>query len=218
MEIDVIIPSYTNNVTKAMVKNCIISLRESEKSISFNVVIIESKNCIVDVGADKTIYYCDTPFVYNRSLNIGIKETKNEWIILANNDLIFHHHWMTAILQAHDKYPNIKSFTPWNNQWNWHPSIFGKPQTDIIEGYRICQELGGWCIVCKRDIFDTITLSERVKFWYSDNVYADALIEAGIKHALVTNSYVDHLISKTKVVSQLEAIQAYNEYCNINND
>ena len=36
-----------------------------------------------------------------------------------------------------------------------------------------------------------------VNFWYSDNVYAEQLKAAGIKHALVGNSIVRHLESQS---------------------
>jgi len=217
MKIDVIIPSYTSESLVPMIKNCITSLRESEKAISFNVVIIETNHeNQIYVGENSCIMDLQKPFCYNRALNYGIKETNAEWIILANNDLYFHKSWMTKILTAHSIYSEIKSFTPWNNKWDWHTSIFGNPKTDIIEGYNICKELGGWCIIAKREIFNEIQLSEKVDFWYSDNIYADALKKAGIRHALVTKSFVDHLVSQTKVMTQLDAIQAYNQYCVIN--
>jgi hypothetical protein len=51
-------------------------------------------------------------------------------------------------------------------------------------------------------------------FWYSDNVYADELLKHGIKHALVTRSKVDHIVSQTKVLTADEANSARLEYLN----
>lgn len=40
-------------------------------------------------------------------------------------------------------------------------------------------------------------LDETFKFWYSDNVYADQIKEAGIKHGLFCNYRIDHVVSAT---------------------
>ena len=38
---------------------------------------------------------------------------------------------------------------------------------------------------------------EQFTFWYQDNDYANSLIQNGIKHALITNSKVTHLLSRS---------------------
>lgn len=214
--VDVVIPSKTGIFTGILLENCITSLRNSEAEISFNVIVIESWKEITNKGQDVTLFYDQENFNYNHALNQGLEICKNKWVILANNDLIFKSGFMFEILMAHHKRPDILSFSPWNDMWAWHERTYAseleKPYPELIEGYRVCRELTGWCIVAKREIFDQISLSERVNFWYSDNVYADALIEAGIKHALATRSKVDHITSQTHQVSPLEAAQSYQDY------
>lgn len=210
MEIDVIIPSKSNAILKPMIENCISSLRESEPNLNWNVILIESGEKI-DCGQNITIDYDKSDFNYNHALNLGLSHAKNEWIILANNDLIFHKDFMFEILLAHAERPDILSFSPWNAMHNWHNFYFPKPKK-IIEGYRICAELVGWCIIVKREVFEKIELKEHVNFWYSDNVYADELIKSGIKHALISTSKVDHITSQTKIVSNKEAKEAFSLY------
>lgn len=210
MKIDVVMPSKTSDRLIPMIKNCINSLRKAEPLVEFNVIIVES-GTPADCGQDETIFYESDNFNYNHALNLGLKLCSHEWVILANNDLMFHEHFMFEIFMAHAERPDIKSFSPWNAMYGWHNSYFPNPPK-IIEGYRICAELVGWCIIAKREIFKIVQLKEHVNFWYSDNVYADALIEAGIKHALVSKSRVDHLTSKTKVVSREEAQHSLNLY------
>jgi len=214
LTVDVVIPSKTNISNYDMLENCISSLRQSEKNIKFNICIVESGPNFIDKGQDITIKYDRDIFCYNHALNQGIAKGSSEWIILANNDLIFKNNFMVEILLANHMNPEIMSFSPWNSMWYWHERIYGTfhPTEKIIEGYRIGHELTGWCIIVKRAIFNKIELSEGVKFWYSDNVYADALLEAGLRHALVTGSKVDHIVSQTKVMTGLEMNQAYHEY------
>jgi GT2 family glycosyltransferase len=75
----------------------------------------------------------------------------------------------------------------------------GFEQGDFIyEGYAIESLLTGWCIFALRDTIEKINrLNEDYDFWYSDNVYADQLKKAGIRHGLFCNIRVDHLTSAT---------------------
>lgn len=213
--VDVIIPSKTCVKTVFMNIRCIQSLRDSEDDIKFNVVMIESGAHFVDMGQDDTILYPEGPFCYNKALNMGLSATTNDWVVLANNDLIFKKNWMHEIIIANNLRKDIESFSPWNDMYDWHSRYLGVNPQDIIEGYRIGVELTGWCIVARRSIFDRVKLNENVNFWYSDNVYADELIAHKVKHALVTGSKVDHITSQTHVVSPEEAEQARQQYLGI---
>jgi len=209
--VTVVIPSKTNLINKYLLENCITSLRSSEPSIKFNIIVVESGDKHISCGQDLTIAFDLDEFCYNHALNQGLAYSDSEWIILANNDLIFKPGFMQEILLAHAMRPDIMSFSPWNSMWAWHERIFPNPMP-IREGYRTGHELTGWCIIAKREIFSAIILSEEVNFWYSDNIYADALIDAGLKHALVSNSKVDHIVSQTKQVTQEEASASYEQY------
>jgi len=176
-----------------MLMNCIASLKASEPRITFNVVLVESSQYMA-CGQDRTIDYDTDTFCYNHALNLGIKSTTNEWVILANNDLIFHPFFMTAILDEHRLDSSIKSFSPWNP--GYHDCCMSGDR-DLFVGSRVCYELAGWCIVCRRELLEAINLSEHVDFWYSDNIYADEIVRHGFKHALVRVSVVNHLCSRT---------------------
>lgn len=209
--VGVVIPSKTTQENKMMLENCIASLRISDPNISFNIVVVESEKTVIECGQDKTVLYDQSDFCYNHALNQGLSEIDSLWVILANNDLFFKRGFMQEIFLAHAMNPHIQSFSPWNSMWSWHERVYANPPP-IIEGYGIGRELCGWCIIARTAIFNTIDLSEEVYFWYSDNVYADALQEAGIRHALVTSSKVDHIVSQTKQVTQEEASASYGEY------
>ena len=62
-------------------------------------------------------------------------------------------------------------------------------------GYTAALEVAGWCIIARKEVFDTIgLLDEQFAFWYQDNDYALTLHKHGILHALIVNSKVTHLI------------------------
>jgi len=209
--VDIVIPSKTIPSIYLLLEKCISSLRQSEQGIKFNVIVVESGPDFVCKGQDITIAYDRDEFNYNHALNQGLEKCSSDWVILANNDLIFHKNFMMEIMAANALYPEIKSFSPWNSMYNWHENLFPNPEKIEI-GYRICHEVAGWCIIARREIFDVIRLSEAVSFWYSDNIYADALIENNILHALARDSKVDHMVSQTKQVSHEEAAESFRRY------
>ncbi len=196
-KVDIIIPSDSKNASIiGVVKNCINSLFLSEPNIIFNVYIYEKQNISWDnlskgVNIVHTIKYDE--FNYNRIMNDGISKSKSNYIIMANNDLVFEKDWLSMILCVFDQ-TDLLSLSP------REPIIHkGIPiQNKIYIGYDIRKYLCGWCIVVKRELFDIIgKLDERCDFWYSDNCYADQLKKHKIKHGLVCSSIVRHLESYT---------------------
>lgn len=199
--IDVIIPSKTSAQFAQLASNCIASLRQSEQR-QFNVVVVESEHEThpFNVGQDKTIFWDpERKFNYNGALNLGIRATTNEWVVLTNNDVIFHPGWFTEILKVNAKHPDLMSFCSWCDYDNWHPSRYPNlaPDVDHVINDWIGYGMASWTIIVKREVLNVIDLSERVSFWYSDNVYADAVKKHGYKHALAVHSKIDHLSSQT---------------------
>lgn len=183
MEADCIMPvNYSKPELVVMTGECIASLHYSEKYVKFNVIEVEDKS---------------ERFNYNRALCEGLSRGTSEFVILANNDLIFHKNWFSELMIAYnDKI--AESFGCWNPKW--HERFFKKEQ-DYYIGDRIGYELTGWIIVTTRKILEKINFCHRdsfkVDFWYSDDLYKSLICQHNIKHALVRNSKVTHLLSKT---------------------
>lgn len=134
----------------------------------------------------KTLYY-KTEFNYNWCLNLGFSVCTSRYTAFCNNDLLFESGWAKNAVEAMQKGGYLSaSPTPRH--------IF----KGVHEGYKIGKQLLGWCIITDREVFERIgRFDEAVTFWYSDDVYADQLKRAGIKHILVGNSRVKHLGSVT---------------------
>ncbi len=185
MKIDVIILS--NGKTKElreMTQQTIDTLHASEKDHEFDVLVFEQQH---DVGYRQAfVINYHEPFHYNRLMNHGVEMATNEWIVLANNDLIFHRGWLTECLK-HD-------------YLSMSPNFKAVREQGVEEGHEIgvAGQVMGWCLLANRKVFDKIgKIDESVNFWYSDHVYADQLREAGIEHALVKGALVQHLDGKT---------------------
>lgn len=207
-EVDVIMLSLGDTPERrAMTNQALNTLFASERHVQFNVVVVEDyrnflkeglqyENCMVVVPGSSVV------FNYNLFLQYGLKYSDSylrpdRWVVLANNDLIFHSGWMSEII-AMGKYKDMSSFGVWDD--TVHNKRFAHTPASFIEGYRTSFEWTGWCQVMKRRLIDKINQDPnvtRVKFWYSDNVYRDHVKAMGERHALLRDAKVTHLESAT---------------------
>lgn len=135
---------------------------------------------------------------YNNALNNGIEKSKAPYVALCNNDLIFTKGWDNAAMRALELYDSISPIDPYLHTI-----------TKNEEGYKIAQQLCGWCIIVKRSTLDKIgRLDERAKFWRSDYLYGLQLKRKKLKHAVIADCKVIHLGSQT--LMQLSEQERYN--------
>ena len=193
--IDVIILSNTTNLELyGITQRTINTLKWSEPNIKFNTIIVESNKQLYDQGCvyhDCTTIIPTEDFSYNKFLNHGLKYCSNDWIIIANNDLIFTQNWLTKLF----KYRTDElSLSPWEPVW--HPRRGMLPNVDKYTGYRTSFEITGWCLIMHKDVVNMCSLFDpQFDFWYQDNDYAFTLEKHNIKHSLITRSKVHHMIS-----------------------
>jgi GT2 family glycosyltransferase len=175
------------------------SLKNSEDpdDFDFHIIVIESERSLEPFQYPGTLtIYPDTTFGYNKYLNIGIKMTKSNYVCLCNNDLIFHPKWATHLVKCFDIYSNLVSASPMCS--THHTNLGYSIGQEVRFGYRIREEIAGWCIFVKREAFNRMgMLDENYKFWYADNDYANTLFALDMPHLLVCSSVVDHLESIT---------------------
>lgn len=196
-QVDVIIISNAKN--KALyqqTQDAIKSLYNSESSIQFKSVIIESNAQISYDGHDVITLHPDVPFGYNRYLNLGRKMGQTDYVCLCNNDLLFENNWATRIITAINNDPEILSASPRCNNTLYKEQI--DLNKSVIYGYDVGQHMAGWCIFQQRSIYNVIgDLDEQFIFWCADNDYAEVLKLKHIKHALIPASIVNHNPSQT---------------------
>ena len=165
-----------------MTQNCINSAGAD------NVILVETGDGFNYSGVDKVVDY-EGQFNYHRALNMGLEFVKGDVHILANNDIVFHE-WKTI---GEDMiYNGFDSASAWFNGSRFMQGEY------IFEGYNIAEHLLGWCIFITSEGLKKIgRLSEDVDFWYSDNIYAEQLKRARLRHGLFCNVRVDHIGSQT---------------------
>jgi GT2 family glycosyltransferase len=192
----VILAKTDSDTMFQMTKNCINSLYATCPEIKLEVIIVESNGSHLVQGfvypSAVKMVIPDEIFNFHKFLNIGIAASSGDFIALCNNDLIFQNNWFDEILKVSEKHPNILSFSP-----SGEPCSVAQEGTFVI-GYRVMQQLMGWCFVVKKEIFETIgKLDETFDFYYADNDYGMTLRYHNIPHALVYSSYVEHLERKS---------------------
>jgi glycosyltransferase involved in cell wall biosynthesis len=175
--------------------NCISSLQQSEdfkKGFELEIIIVESNREYQKEYTFPdfvTVIVPETSFGFHKFLNIGIEKAKGDFIALCNNDLIFHLNWFSTIVNVYKNHKDILSFSPIDPT-----KELGKFKGEYELGYKVTQQIKGWCLVCHKTMFRKIKkLDNRFQFYYSDNDYALSLLYYGIKHAVVSNSHVAHL-------------------------
>lgn len=187
-------------------KNCISSLLKSEEfnnNLELEIIIVESNKNYLEkyqFPDNVKVIIPNEDFGFHKFLNIGLRASKGGFIALCNNDLLFQKRWFSEILNVAENNPKIKSFSPIDNR-----NEKGKFKTPFEIGYKVQQQIKGWCLVLKRELVEKINyLDENSKFYYSDNDYALTLLYYGIQHAVVPKSYVQHLHKVTTTEKEKE--------------
>jgi GT2 family glycosyltransferase len=187
-----------------MTKSTIISLFESEPNVSFNVILVESNSTTdfkYDIPNVTYVKLLSDKFNYNKSLNFGLKYSKNHWVLILNNDIYFEKGWLSNIINTNEfKNIPLSSFSPFDpkiQSRNNYPYI-----NDINLTYRTIFGVTGWCILTNKLVIDKIggSFDERFEFWYQDDDYSKTLKTLGIPHFLVKNSIAHHLSEQSHVL------------------
>lgn len=213
MDIDVIILSYTKNDSIFNMNiECIDSINKSSEQHNFNIFIVETEK------EQKFFYPYDnvkviqpeSDFNYNKFINVGLQYCKNDWILISNNDTVYHKNSIDALLRAHSIDNELLSLSPIDDTWFRHNHF---DRNNLMHyGYRTSFEITGWSILMNKKVIEIIgNFDEQFAFWYQDNDYANNLKKYNIKHALISNSQVTHKLSSSYSLIEKDK---FNEFTN----
>lgn len=125
-------------------------------------------------------------FHYNAFANHGARFGDADWIMVANNDLVFHDGWLHALLAA--DHLVVSPRCP-----RAHPNVGSN-----ITGTQTGLHLAGWCFMIRRSLWELIGgFDEACSFWCSDDVVIEQVAAVGVLPMLVSASRVEHLGSVT---------------------
>lgn len=185
--VDVIILSNaTTPALKQSTQRTIDTCVAGANALPVGVTVLEQRPNIVYRRA-ATILMAE-PFHYNRFANLGAGRGSADWIMVANNDLIFHDGWLHQLLAAN--HPLVSPKCPRDPR----QTAF----TDNTIGRITGQHLSGWCYMISRQLWEKINgFDECVSFWCSDDVVIEQAAAHNIQPMLVPAAIVEHDQSST---------------------
>lgn len=182
----VFISKALNTKDVAMAQKAIDTAIAGAAPHSLNIVVLEQTPGVTYKNA-KTIHKPDN-FNYNSFANYGAGLFKSEWILICNNDLVFHSGWLDELLAVN------------------HPLVSPHEPTDKRQARLFRNEIGdvngrhisGWCFMIKRSLWEKMGgFDDEVEFWCSDDVVIEQAKQLGVLPMVVKNSVVTHLGSQT---------------------
>lgn len=183
---DVVILSKADSVDQQlMTQRAIDTCIQGANGLPVNIIVVEGG---MGEYRNAEVMYSREAFNYNGFGNMGARVGKAEWIMLANNDLVFHDGWLHKLIAADNDV--VSPYEPNDPR-----------QSDIIEntqGYQCGKHFSGWCFMIRRSTWDAIGgFDTDVDFWCSDDAVIEQVKAIGIKPMIVKDAVVEHLGSET---------------------
>ena len=182
----VILSNATTDELRVMTQTTVDTCRGGANGLPVGIAVLEQ--CPGVVYRRCATIYMDEPFHYNRFANFGAGRGSADWIVIANNDLIFHDGWLHRLLAAE------------------HPLVSPKCPRDPRQaeftantvGDHTGKHLSGWCFMIARALWEAIGgLDEAVSFWCSDDAVVEQAKARGVLPMIVPDALVDHVQSAT---------------------
>lgn len=185
--VDVVMMSHAKTEAMAeMTQRAIDTCIAGANSLPVNVIVLEQAE---GVGYQHAItIHAPGEFNYNAFANRGARYGTADWIMVANNDLIFHDGWLHHLLVAN--HPVVSPKAPQDSR-----------QLDITEneiGPVNGRHFSGWCFMIKRDLWLQIGgFDQDFAFFCADDSVIEQLKEIDVVPMLVPAATVEHLRSVT---------------------
>jgi len=185
--VDVVMMSNAKSLEmQVMTQNAINSCIAGANSLPVNVIVMEQQP---DVVYDHANVVCaPEEFNYNAFANRGARYGLTNWIMVANNDLVFHDGWLHHLLVA--DHPVVSPKAPGDSR-----------QLDVTEneaGYVNGRHFSGWCFMVTREVWKQIGgFDSDFGFWCADDSVVEQLKAIDVAPMLVPRSVVEHIRSVT---------------------
>lgn len=137
------------------------------------------------------IIYNETPLGFAKTVNKGIKETKGEYVLILNSDVVVIPNWLTELLKTYDKFSKAGMIVPTLSEDAGMQSIeLNKQEGDYSRGDLV----KGVCMLLKRELINKIgLLDERFDLGGGeDSDYCMRVKEAGYEVIVARKSFLYH--------------------------
>ena len=171
---------------RALTQDTVNTCRAGANGLPIGIAVLEQQPGLVYKRC--ATIHLDEPFHYNRFANFGARRGSAEWIVIANNDLLFHDGWLHQLIAA--GHPLVSPKCPRD------PRQEGL--TANTTGFVNGEHFSGWCFMVSRGLWEAIGgFDESVSFWCSDDVVVEQARSQGVKPMIVPAAVVEHIRSAT---------------------
>ncbi len=200
--LSVVLLSYAvNDIIYRMNSDAIDSLFKSESwgNEDLEILLIEScKTSNYSYREGVRVIVPDEAFNFHRFFNIGLDNSKGEFIAFCNNDVWFEEGWYSSILKVKAEHPHFKCFSPLDDKYPNMTAAALPRDKAFYCGYDYGKFFAPWCFVWERKVFKTIgRFDESFSFYAADADETNTLRYYAIPSVVVTGSVVRHLSSQT---------------------
>lgn len=182
----VILSKASDRRTQRMTQQAVDTCFYGSNGLPVNIIVVEGGMSYQYEHA--TTIYKREKFNYNEFANTAAALGSAEWIMVANNDLVFRDGWLHHLIAAG------------NDVVSPHEPTDGR-QKGIMKnelGDQCGRHFSGWCFMIKRKLWEDIgRFDTDVDFWCSDDVVIEQVLAKGVTPMLVKESIVEHHPSTT---------------------
>jgi GT2 family glycosyltransferase len=185
--VDVVMMSNAKSVEmQTMTQHAVDSCIAGANSLPVNVIVLEQQPDVVYDHAH--VVFAPEEFNYNAFANRAARYGLANWIMVANNDLVFRDGWLHHLLVAN--HPVVSPKAPGDAR-----------QLDVTEnesGYVNGRHFSGWCFMITRELWQKIGgFDPDFGFFCADDSVIEQLKAIDVAPMLVPNSVVEHIRSVT---------------------
>lgn len=185
--VDVVMLSRADTEDLAkMTQHAIDTCIAGANSLPVNVIVVEQNPDIRYRNA--TTLHPVWEFNYNGFANGAARMGSAEWIMVANNDLVFYDGWLHHLLAA--QHPVVSPKCPDDGR----QAKFKRNTTGTLTG----RHFSGWCFMLKRELWEAMGgFDEDMAFWCADDAVIEQVKAFDVDPMLVPDARVRHLGSVT---------------------
>ncbi|GAB3750004.1 glycosyltransferase [Microlunatus parietis] len=181
----VVLSNATGARLRRMTQHTIDTCLAGANTLPVRVIVLEQQQ--VRYQRAETVH-APEPFGFNEFANRGARLGSAEWIMIANNDLVFEDGWLHQLLAA--GHPIVSPLNPGDHRQR---DLDGN-ETGRVNG----RHLSGWCYMITRKLWQQIGgFDERLRFWCCDDAVLEQCVAAGVDPMIVPAARVRHLVSAT---------------------
>lgn len=201
----------------------------TDRTLAYINTLDRSKTCCIRI---KVISNAEN-VGFAKGCNQGISEARGEYILLLNNDVVVTFGWLSRLMHAIEKRPQIDLVGPMTNYVSG-PQLVENPAYDVatadgLERYAAVHasqygaeiesnwRLAGFCMLINRSVIEKIGgLDDRFRIGnFEDDDFCLRAHLAGFHAAIAKDCYVHHYGSQTFLGNQIDFDERLNSNWNL---